>query len=1098
MRRLCALGLAAVLCSRTAAEAPTPLRPGESLARELSAGGVHVYTCELPEGRWRVLVEQRGIDVTLQARDTNGAFDLTVDGPFARRGPEWLVLPAGARAWRLEVRAPERGVGPGRYELRLDALDVGTASGRARLAAEEALTRAGRSTREATPEARRTALAEIEKALDTLRRIGARREEALALDARAALYVLLGEWRAADAGYAAALPLWRELHDAEREAVALNEQGVALWAIGQALPARERLEQALKLREIAGDVHGQAETLANLGLTWHAAGELDTAAALYTRALAMARARGELRQEATLLNNLGGVHFQRGEPDPASAHFERALALRVELGDRKGQAEVLNNLALVARGIGEPQAALQRYAAALEIARASADPRAEGRTLSNMAFAYQVLGEPERARSFYEQALPLRRAAGDREGEAATLNALAGAQLELGQPEQASVLGEQAVALTREVGNRLGQAAALVNLARAQAASDRRDAAAATLERALALAREVGSRTQEGEVQQARGELLVSLGRLETARDALTSALELRRGARAKESEAASLYWLARVERDLGRPAEALRHVRAALSLLEELRLRVVSPELRATFFGARRPTYDLQIELLMDLHRAEPAAGHAREALLASEAARARTLVDLLRATDSDPLAREAPEQAARRAALLRRLSAKAARRLELAARNPSDARVLALDAEINAVRAELDDAEADARRRDPHYAALTAPPALTLGDVQALLDDDTVLLEYALGDTRSFLWRVTRVGLEAFDLGPRAQLEEAARAAYEALAARDVTGGDDRGALARLSQLLLGPLVGRMGHERLVIVPDGALHYVPFAALPEPGATGARATALLAAHEIVSLPSLGALAALREGSSRRVAPQQVLALMADPVFDADDPRLASGRRRARAAESRAAHAPGAADAASLGRLEASRFEAEAIARLLPPAQVRLALGFDATRAALLEGAFGSARLLHLATHGVFDARSPELSGLVLSRFAADGQARDGFVRLQDVYGLRLPSDLVVLSGCQTALGREVRGEGLVGLTRGFMYAGVPRVAASLWRVPDRATSELMTRFYAALLRDGLTPAAALRRAQLELRAERRFADPYFWAAFVLQGDWR
>ncbi len=1089
--------LLTLACACARAQEPLRLEPGQQLERELAAGETHFYTLDLPAGVWRVLVEQLGVDVTLVARSESGTSRMTVDGPFARRGPEWLVLPAEARHWRLELRAPEHGVGPGRYRVQLDALTDDTPAGRDRLTAEQALTRVGRLTREATPDSRRAALVEAGTALAAWRRLGALREQALTLDVLAALRVLLGEWREADAGYAASLLLWRALGDAQREAVALNEQALAEWSLGQVLPARAKLEQALSLRERLADVHGQAETLVNLGLTWHAAGDLDAAAAHYNRALTLARARGELRQEATVLNNLGGVHYQRGEPDPAREHFDGALAVRTSLGDRKGQAEVLNNLALLSRSVGEPQEALQRYAAALEIARALDDTRAEGRTLSNMAFAYQVLGEPDRARTFYEQALPLRRAAGDRDGEAATLNALASAYLELRQPRRAVELARQALPLMRAVGNRLAEAAALITLARAQAASAGGAEAATTLESALALAREVKSRTLEGDTLQARGELLLQQGQFETARAALFEALELRRAARAREGEAASLYWLARVEHGLGQPTEALRHVRAALLLLEDLRLRVVSPELRATFFGARQPTYELQVELLMELHRADRAAGYAREALLASEATRARTLVDLLRASGNDPLARDAPAQAARRTALLRRLSAKAARRLELAARDAADPRVPALDAEVNAVRAELDQAEADVRRRDPRYAALTGPPALDLAGVQALLDDGSVLLEYALGETRSFLWRVTRTSLESFELGPRAELEAAARASYEALATRDVTGGGDAEALARLSRLLLAPLAGRLGHERLVIVPDGALHYVPFAALPEPGASGPRPPALLEAHEIVSLPSLGALQALRAGSGWRSAPERVLALMADPVFDDDDPRLVPGRKRAMAAETRGTPGLDAAGTA-LGRLEATRFEAEAIARLAPAGQALVALGFDATRAALVEGTFGSARLLHLATHGVFDARSPELSGLVLSRFTRDGQARDGFVRLQDIYGLHLPAQLVVLSGCQTALGREVRGEGLIGLTRGFMYAGVPRVAASLWRVPDRATSELMTRFYTALLRDGLTPAAGLRRAQLELRAERRFADPYFWAAFVLQGDWR
>jgi CHAT domain-containing protein len=157
-----------------------------------------------------------------------------------------------------------------------------------------------------------------------------------------------------------------------------------------------------------------------------------------------------------------------------------------------------------------------------------------------------------------------------------------------------------------------------------------------------------------------------------------------------------------------------------------------------------------------------------------------------------------------------------------------------------------------------------------------------------------------------------------------------------------------------------------------------------------------------------------------------------------------------------------------------------------------------VLGGELRPFRIVHFATHGMIDAQTPALSGLVLSRVGEDGQAREGFLSLNDVYNLQLGADLVVLSGCETALGREIRGEGLVGLTQGFFYAGAARVVASLWRVQDRATAELMGRFYAAMLREGKTPAAALREAQLAVRRERRWRDPYYWSAFVLQGDWR
>ena len=167
-------------------------------------------------------------------------------------------------------------------------------------------------------------------------------------------------------------------------------------------------------------------------------------------------------------------------------------------------------------------------------------------------------------------------------------------------------------------------------------------------------------------------------------------------------------------------------------------------------------------------------------------------------------------------------------------------------------------------------------------------------------------------------------------------------------------------------------------------------------------------------------------------------------------------------------------------------------------ALNFHASLATVKSPALAEYRIVHFATHGLLDTERPELSAIVLSLVDEQGQPQDGFMRLREIYNLNLPAELVMLSACQTGLGKEIRGEGLVGLTRGFMYAGAARVGTSLWKVDDAATAELMSHFYLAVLKDGKTPAAALRHAQMKMWPQKRWQSPYYWAAFVLQGDWK
>jgi CHAT domain-containing protein len=192
------------------------------------------------------------------------------------------------------------------------------------------------------------------------------------------------------------------------------------------------------------------------------------------------------------------------------------------------------------------------------------------------------------------------------------------------------------------------------------------------------------------------------------------------------------------------------------------------------------------------------------------------------------------------------------------------------------------------------------------------------------------------------------------------------------------------------------------------------------------------------------------------------------------------------------------LPRLRYSRMEAQAITAAMPAGKVMLALDFDANRSTATSPELAHYGIIHFATHGLVDSEHPELSGLVLSMVDKHGKPQDGFLQLQDIYNLKLPANLVVLSACETALGKEIKGEGMIGLTRGFMYAGASRVVASLWKVSDVATATLMADFYRAMEKDSMPASAALRTAQINMWKQKRWSDPYFWAAFQIQGEWR
>ena len=399
---------------------------------------------------------------------------------------------------------------------------------------------------------------------------------------------------------------------------------------------------------------------------------------------------------------------------------------------------------------------------------------------------------------------------------------------------------------------------------------------------------------------------------------------------------------------------------------------------------------------------------------------------------------------------------------------------RASVLQKELAALRTEYQQVEAQVRADSPRYAELSQPQPLGLSAIQKeVLDPDTVLLEYAIGAQRSYLWAVTSSRLTSIELAGRGEVEALAVRLYRTITGRRPSAPDDYQKTGwALSKILLGPVQDQIGNKRLLIVGDGALQIVPFAALPSPGMDSYEP--LIVRHEIVSVPSASTLAFLRRDFTGRHPAPKKLAVFADPVFEREDDRIVRTVAPAENASQPSAaplpqRVPETASAESLAigtlrgigleRLPFSRKEAEAVLRLTSPQSRFAALDFMANRSTATSPELGRYQIVHFATHGVVNDAHPELSGIVLSLFDNKGAPEDGFLRLNDLFNLKLNAGLVVLSACQTGLGKEVRGEGLIGLARGFMYAGVPRVVVSLWSINDQATSEEMRRFYEGVL---------------------------------------
>ncbi len=846
----------------------------------------------------------------------------------------------------------------------------------------------------------------------------------------------------------------QRLNQKTDEAERLLQEARRLFAQETAASYQEALQKfdaARSLYQMLRNREKEAYTLHQMGFITNRLGDRQQALNYYKQALSWNQTLADRPKQAVILNNIGAVYYALGEKQQAIDYYNQVLSLIREMGDRPEASINLSNISDI-----------------LANSDTSLDDRTpEATTLNNIGLAYNDLGEKQKAKEYFNQALPLFRAMGDRTKEATILNNIGLVYSDLGEKQTALDYYKQALDLTPKMGDRRGEAHTLNNA----------------------------------------GITYSELGNQQKAEEYFNQALPLFRAVGDRHGEALTLYNMANIKGDRGNLIAALTDIETSIKIIENLRTKITNHELRISYFATVQDYYQFYIHLLMELHKTNPKSGYDRKALEASESSRARTLLELLQEANADIRQGVAPELLQQERNLQQQLDALETRRIETISRpNHTPQQQAELDQKRQTFLAQYQDIQTQIRSTSPRYAALTQPQPLTLAQIQQqILDENTILLQYSLGKERSYLWAVTKTSITSYELPKQVDIEKAARNFRDAVTNPRYRNIPDRVAEANntLSQIILQPVAAQLGQKRLLIVGDGILNYLPFAALSLPETPGKNPNPpLIVDREIVLLPSASTLGILRQNYNDRQPPTRTLAMLADPVFSADDRRVKTQSNSAnpQAIESvnLGLSRSSRANNIQLSRLQFTRQEAQVIQALVPANSRTASLDFAASRAAATSQNLSQYKIIHFATHGLANSTNPELSGIILSLVDEKGNPLNGFLRLTDLFNLKLAADLVVLSACQTGMGQIVQGEGMVGLTRGFMYAGAQRVVVSLWTVDDERTAALMESFYKGMLQKGLTPAAALRAAQLEMWKQEKWKSPYYWAAFTLQGEWR
>lgn len=977
-----------------------PLFTGAPVERELAAGETHSY-------RYPV---QAGLFLQVRAVQLAGDVSLVVTAPDGTSVGEWNQATT-TEAERVDWIVPVTG------EYRIAVKTVGKPMARYRLEASTRTPDEADRHRHAAYVAMGAGEAQLGQ-----KKVAAMREAAASFDSAAREWLAAGETAMA--------------------AGALNLAGVAHFFLTDYPAARQKLEEGARL--VRGMPEARvtlASLLNNLGQVRFRLGNLAEARQLTEETLALRLAVGDIAGEGTARNQLSTIYVRLGLWAEAEKNQRLAIALHERTGAKDSEMIARLGLAEIHSARREHQAALQVESEVLRMARENGKVEREFSALSALGRTYLAIGELDLAQRFLENAVGIARKLGANRSVAGELASLASIQMRRQDFKGAVAKLEESLAMARTMGNQLTVGNSLVGLCYGLVEAKEWERAATVAEEAVALNRKVSPSTGLPQSLICMGMMQLRQGKAAAARPLFEEALAKAGTKHVRVSALDSMAALAEAE---GKLLAAVGYAEEAAMANEEMRAGITDQTLRAAAGSSGAGGVRRHTRLLMAL-------GYGERAYWVSERARARSLAEMLMEAESGSTAVPANGKTAEM------VGAIAGVQKQLFREGISAERRGVLLGEL--AKAEM---EWEAYRAQFSKAAGTGAVL-----EQPVLAGDTALIEYSMGEKESYAWVVTAAGVKSFVLVGNSEIAARVKALRELLSkpVNALTAAKSMAAFeaeaGRVFAMVMGPLEGALqGKTRIVIVPDGRLHYLPFEVLP----------GVLAKYRVSYAPSAAALAALEKRGRERKAPERTLLAVADPVLTGP---------------------VGAERGFEFTQLPNARAEAAALRGMFGGARVMV--GAEAGEGAVKGANLGLYRYVHFATHGYFDEAVPGRSGLVLGQ----GREEDGFLQAREIFGMKLNADVVTLSACQSGLGKLLDGEGVVGLSRAFLYAGAQGMVVSLWNVNDAATAELMKAFYAGM-KAGLGGAEALRRAKVSLAqgGNRAWRHPYFWAPFVFVGD--
>jgi CHAT domain-containing protein/Flp pilus assembly protein TadD len=1004
-------------------------------------------------------VEQFGIDTVFDVRTNGAAEPYTVDQPSEWMTREWLLLDSGHHDVTIRPKRPDDAPGSIRASQITKIGDQEIDNSPHSIEALRELTAGGHA----------CAIDDWEKGrahFETAARVAAGRadelEAVILLEASIAQWAT-GQSEAALQSAQQAVEIWNDDGPSIELAAARQMVGLSLQRLARNEEARAEFDRAMT-HDLGVDSHDDAgrkmtevQIRSNVCTTYLDQRDLEGAEPCLKQLLDVASNCAACASSVPyILNNLGGLYYMKGgQPLEAVAYYRKALSLH-KAAD--ALASTYNNIGLAYESSGRLREALNNYMQADVLLRDQGLSPLYARILGNIGALYLVTGDPYGAQPYLERALEMMDSMQDVSARPTILRDLGVARRSQGNASLALELHKRALNDASQADDVGAVARVHEELSKDYVQLGNLDGALREIDVATGLIEDSGDAFRHASIEQQHARVQMLRHEPESALETLPALLDEYKRLESWPGIAATYVAEADALTLLGRKQQAIDMLHSAMGALDSIAVHLQSLSLGPDFSSQRHRVFEQLIALTVGKPGSEDA---PLETLWYSEQAHAMTLRYALSRTstghDKEPSTDAIP-------ALVQQYASRLSDYLWIVVSGTDAGKERALSIELRDLQHRLEGLEAAGTQ--PTRAA-----SITQSDIAAILGTDTVAVEYMLGESESYAWWLTDKEMTLVKLPPRSEI---GRLVADALSSDPARNSASASAFETLSHAVLEPLSRYRNKQRLAVIADGVLTSIPFGQLVDPGAVHPQRY-VIDQFEVVHLPSLltTSLWASRQDDKADLA----VAIFADPVFQTSSAGTAGGTWTA---------------------LPRTRTEASTIASIFPEGATRQWLGYDASLQTLLAPSLPAARILHFATHGVVVPGSPQLTGLVLSQLNAQGTPVASFLGADMVPYLRLQAaPLVVLSGCETAGGRLTDGEGLVSLAQAFLYAGHRGVIASAWQVPDVATERLMLGIYQALAEGGVTPAQALRRAQLALRNDRRSFMQSAWRAFAYFGDW-